>query len=174
MDQPFITQSDEIIIRRTTESDLEFVLSTEHADENKCFIIPWARTRHEKALQDADILHFIVERVGDGERLGYGIIAGLLNPHSSIEFQRIVITQKNKGYGRKVLRLIKKWAFESLDVHRMWLDVKDFNHRARTLYASEGFVVEGTLRECLKADDGSFESLVVMSLLKREYQAGAY
>jgi diamine N-acetyltransferase len=56
----------------------------------------------------------------------------------------------------------------------LWLDVKDFNHRARTLYASEGFVVEGTLRECLKADDGSFESLVVMSLLKREYQAGAY
>jgi hypothetical protein len=145
MDQYIITQSEEIIIRRTRESDLEFVLSTEYADENK--------------LCRGHVL---------------SMKTGLLNPNSSVEFKRTVITQKDKGYGRKVLRLIKKWAFESLDVHRMWLAVKEFNHRARALYASEGFIVEGTLRECLKADDGSFESLVVMSLLKREYQAGTW
>ena len=64
-----------------------------------------------------------------------------------------MIVQKGQGYGHAALRLLKKVAFEQWQAHRLWLDVKDFNHRARHLYAAEGFVVEGTLRECLKNGD---------------------
>ena len=42
--------------------------------------------------------------------------------------------------------------------------------RAQTLYASEGFVEEGRLRESLKLREG-YESLIVMGLLDREYEA---
>lgn len=168
-DQRVITESDEVTIRRTMGSDLDFVISTEHTEENKRYIIPWTRLRHENALDEPDILHFVICRRSDGSRLGYGIIAGLQNSHLSVEFQRIVITEKKQGYGRKTLKLIKKWAFESLHAHRIWLDVKDFNYGARALYSSEGFVVEGTLRECLLSEEGNFESLVVMSMLAREY-----
>jgi hypothetical protein len=38
------------------------------------------------------------------------------------------------------------------------------------VYQSEGFVTEGVLRECIKAEAG-FESLVVMSMLRAEYYA---
>jgi RimJ/RimL family protein N-acetyltransferase len=51
---------------------------------------------------------------------------------------------------------------------RLWLDVKESNERARHVYESEGFLVEGILRECLKGEYG-FESLVVMSILRDEY-----
>lgn len=40
-----LIQSDEIAIRRTTTSDLDFVMATEHADENKilyCSMGPFA------------------------------------------------------------------------------------------------------------------------------------
>ena len=42
--------------------------------------------------------------------------------------------------------------------------------RAQALYTSEGFVEEGRLRESVRLADG-YESLIVMSLLDREYQA---
>ena len=65
-------------------------------------------------------------------------------------------------------------AFRDLHAHRFWLDVKSLNTRALALYASEGFVEEGRLRESVRitgdAADG-YDSLVVMSMLDREYQA---
>jgi diamine N-acetyltransferase len=67
------------------------------------------------------------------------------------------------------VRAIKRHAFDTLSAHRLWLDVKEHNTRARAVYAKEGFRYEGTLRECLKGPEG-FESLVVMSVLEHEYR----
>jgi len=80
---------------------------------------------------------------------------------------RIVVTDKGKGYGRAAVRAIKRYAFDSLSAHRLWLDVKEHNTRARAVYEKEGFRYEGTLRECRKGPAG-FESLVVMSVLEQE------
>jgi RimJ/RimL family protein N-acetyltransferase len=63
-------------------------------------------------------------------------------------------------------------AFHDLHAHRFWLDVKQLNQRALALYASEGFVEEGRLRESVRLQDGGvqrYDSLVVMSMLDREY-----
>ena len=68
------------------------------------------------------------------------------------------------------MRLLKRMAFRDLGAHRFWLDVKETNTRALALYASEGFAVEGRLRECLRTDVG-YASLVVMSVLEAEYRA---
>jgi RimJ/RimL family protein N-acetyltransferase len=96
------------------------------------------------------------------------ILVGLNNPHQSLEFRRLLITDKGHGYGRATLRIVKQLAFEQYRVHRLWLDVRAHNRRAQQLYQSEGFVIEGTLRECVKVDD-RFESLIIMSLLSSEY-----
>jgi diamine N-acetyltransferase len=48
--------------------------------------------------------------------------------------------------------------------------VKEHNTRARHVYETEGFVAEGKMRECLKAGD-IFETLIIMSMLKDEYEA---
>jgi RimJ/RimL family protein N-acetyltransferase len=81
---------------------------------------------------------------------------------------RIVVTDKGKGYGRAAVDAIKRYTFDTLSAHRLWLDVKEHNTRARAVYEKEDFRYEGTLRECLKGPAG-FESLVVMSMLEQEY-----
>ena len=42
------------------------------------------------------------------------------------------------------------------------------NERAHALYASEGFVEEGRLREAVRTAEG-YDTLIVMSLLDREH-----
>ena len=153
---------------RTSETDLDFVLSAEQSAENRSFVTVWARDQHLGALTSEDLSHLIIENIPDGSRVGYIILAGLKGANQSIEFRRMVVTEKGKGYGREALRLVKKLAFEELKAHRLWLDVKEHNVRARHLYESEGFVAEGVLRECVRAEVG-FESLVVMSMLCGEY-----
>jgi RimJ/RimL family protein N-acetyltransferase len=159
-----------ISLRQTNEDDLDFVLGAEQSAENRAFVTVWTGERHQAAFKDEDLRHFIIESLVDGKRVGYVILAGLTNANQSIEFSRVVITEKNRGYGKQVLRQIKKLAFEELKAHRLWLDVKEHNERARHVYEAEGFTTEGVLRECLKTENG-FESLVVMSMLRDEYES---
>ena len=156
-------------LRPTNRDDLPFVISAERAEDNRVYVAQWTREQHEEALKDPDMSHLIIERLDDQTPVGYVILAGLKYRHRSVECRRVVVTQKGRGYGRCALQLVKRLAFDQLEAHRLWLDVKDHNTRARHLYESEGFVVEGTLRECFKVDDG-FESLVVLSMLRREYE----
>jgi RimJ/RimL family protein N-acetyltransferase len=159
-----------IRLLRTSENDLDFVLIAEQSAENRSFVTVWAREQHLGALASEDLSHLIIENIADGSRVGYIILAGLADANQSIEFRRIVVTEKGKGYGKEALRLVKKLAFEELKAHRLWLDVREHNVRARHVYESEGFVAEGLLRECIKTEVG-FDSLIVMSMLFSEYHA---
>jgi RimJ/RimL family protein N-acetyltransferase len=155
-------------------SDLDFVGSVERDGHNLPFITPWDRTQHEGAVRIPDFRHFIVEIEGHGERSGFVILQGCRNPQRSVELKRIVLQPKGLGAGRACVRLLKQMAFRDLKAHRFWLDVKSLNTRALALYASEGFVEEGRLRESVRVTiDGAdgYDSLVVMSLLDREYHA---
>jgi len=155
-------------LRPTMTSDLDYVVSLEQAPENLEFITPWERTQHEAAIRFPDFRHFIVEG-GDGlEPVGFAILIGCRNQNMSIELKRMVVQSKGAGFGRAALRVAKKIAFDDLNAHRFWLDVKRRNSRAKALYDGEGFVVEGELRDAVKVADG-FESMIVMSMLRSEF-----
>jgi RimJ/RimL family protein N-acetyltransferase len=159
---------DEILLRDTTEADLEFVVQAE--TQSQQFVTLQSREAHLAAINSDNVAHLIIERQSDAQPVGYTIIAGLAESPSTIELRRIVVTASGQGYGRKALRMIKRFAFERLDAHRLWLDVKEHNARAHKLYESEGFSVEGKLRDCIKTENG-YESLLLMSMLKPEYLA---
>ncbi len=165
-------------LRPTMLSDLDFVVSVEQDGANLPFITTWERTQHEGAIRFPDSRHFIVEWGQDlqtqAQPAGYVILQGCRNPNRSVELKRLVLQPKGQGVGRACVRLLKQLAFQQLHAHRFWLDVKGLNTRAQALYLSEGFVEEGRLRESVRVSiegaDG-YDSLIVMSMLDREYQA---
>ena len=157
-------------LRPTMLSDLDYVIGVERDEHNQPFITPWERTQHEGAVRFPDFRHFVVEAGTGTEPVGFVILQGCRSPNRSVELKRIVLQPKGQGYGRECVRLLKRMAFRDLGAHRFWLDVKETNTRALALYASEGFAVEGRLRECLRTDVG-YASLVVMSVLEAEYRA---
>lgn len=157
-----------IRLRPTMQSDLDFVLSLEQDPDNLPFITPWERTQHEAAIRFPDFRHFIIEAGPELDAAGFVILIGCRSQNQSLELKRMVVQAKGQGYGRAALRVVKKVAFDDLGAHRLWLDVKRRNARAKALYDSEGFVVEGELREAVRVQ-GGFESLVVMSMLETEF-----
>lgn len=161
-------ETNRIRLRKTISNDLDFVLGLEKLPENSQFIIPWTKEKHIESLINNDILHLVMEEKTDEIKIGYIILAGLSNPNQSIELMRITIGPKGKGYGKEAFHLVKEWCFNTFHANRLWLDVKINNHRAIHLYKRQGFIVEGTLRDCLKTNDG-YESLQIMSLLRKEF-----
>jgi diamine N-acetyltransferase len=157
-------------LRPTMSSDLEFVVSLERDPENLPFITPWERTQHEAAIRFPDFRHFIIEGGPGLESVGFVILIGCKSQHQSLELKRMVVRDKRQGFGRGTLRVVKKVAFDELGAHRLWLDVKEYNTRAKAVYDSEGFTVEGVLRESVRTAEG-FVSMVVMSMLQSEFAA---
>ena len=157
-------------LRPTMQSDLEFVLSLERDPANLPYITPWERTQHEAAIRFPDFRHFVVEGGDALESVGFLILIGCRSQNQSIELKRMVVQHKGNGFGRAALRVAKKVAFDDLRAHRFWLDVRTHNMRARGLNESEGFVLEGTLRESVRGT-GGFDSLAVLSMLESEFDA---
>jgi RimJ/RimL family protein N-acetyltransferase len=160
-----------ISLHPTISADLDFVLAAEADPQNGQYITQWQWQQHEQALTDSECAHRIIRATSDGARVGFLMLWGLQSPHRCVEFRRIVVERKGCGLGRAALRAGITLGFTAGAAHRVWLDVKSHNARARALYRSEGLVEEGLLRECLIAPDGRFESMVLMSMLRPEFEA---
>jgi diamine N-acetyltransferase len=153
-----------LAFRPTTEDDLPFVLGAERATD---FVRHWPVEEHRAILADPHAAHWMV--LADGAPEGFLILRGLGSADRSVELKRLVIAEPGRGLGHLALRLLKKVAFERLAAHRLWLDVMRHNERARHLYGSEGFFVEGTMREAIRVGD-RFCDLVLMSILEHEHR----
>lgn len=161
-----------ISLRAMTEADLDFVLAAEHDPEHAPFVGRWTREQHLTAIRAEECASFII---ADANNLpvGHVILADCTSPSCSLLLKRIIITQKGQGYGWAALKEVQRVAFTEYKAHRLWLDVIETNTRARSLYQTLGFQEEGTLREAL-LHHGKHVSLVIMSMLAREYQRQEY
>lgn len=77
---------------------------------------------------------------------------------------------RGQGLGREITRLVLAWAFGDLGVHRVELEVLDFNRRAIRCYLACGFRQEGRRREAELYPDG-WHDLIIMGILRSD-QAG--
>ena len=127
-------------LRPTRQGDLEFVLRLEADPDTAPFIHAWSFEEHLGAISEPGVAHWIVEDIERDVPVGFVILRGLGT--DVIEFRRIAISQKGRGYGTHTVRLVKEAAFGELGGRRLWLDVYDFNDRARSIYEAEGFEAE--------------------------------
>ncbi|TDS57233.1 RimJ/RimL family protein N-acetyltransferase [Myroides indicus] len=164
----FIMENNSILLMKTHLEDIAEIIRLENEDENKSCILPYTREQHMAAIEDENMAHVSVWDKSSGKITGFIILCGITNPNKSLEFRRIVISEKGKGIGRQCIRLIKEYCFISLRFNKLWLDVFQDNERASNLYKSEGFCLDGILRDEIKTDDG-YRSLLLMSILESEY-----
>lgn len=75
----------------------------------------------------------------------------------------------SKGFGRESFSLLLDFAFNELNLHKVYLRVFSFNERAIRLYQKLGFYEEGKLKEQLYRN-GDWHDVVFMGLLKRNYK----
>lgn len=75
----------------------------------------------------------------------------------------------DQGYGTEAVRLIVKYGFKTLNMHRIWLRVYETNPRAIRAYEKAGFKLEGRYRQG-KYQEGAYVDVLLMSILRPEWQ----
>lgn len=73
-----------------------------------------------------------------------------------------------KGYGSEATRLMLRYGFATLGLHRIELEVYAFNPRAIHVYEKLGFRREGVRRDALFMD-GAFHDAIQMGILEDEF-----
>jgi RimJ/RimL family protein N-acetyltransferase len=77
------------------------------------------------------------------------------------------------GHGTQAIKLIIKFAFEVLHLHRVELEVYSYNIRAQKSYFKVGFIKEGIKREG-ELINGSYCDVIIMSMLESDYKRNKY
>jgi RimJ/RimL family protein N-acetyltransferase len=75
----------------------------------------------------------------------------------------------SKGYGSDAMRVILRYAFQELDLHRVSLSVFEYNPRAIRSYEKVGFKVEGRVRKALLRDGQRYD-VIYMGILHSEWK----
>lgn len=95
----------------------------------------------------------IVERATDSV-VGEVLLTGLDEGNHSCGLRIWIAGVQGRGLGTEATRLAVGHGFESCGLNRIQLEVYAFNPRARRVYEKVGFVLEGTMRQALRFDDG--------------------
>jgi len=157
-----------MLLRPASPLDLPRIISLERLPEARRYVGQWSDDHHARALSSPDARYYVHED-SNGVLQAYIILLGFEQAPRSIEFKRFVVAQPGRGLGRRLLSELLRIVFDETGAHRFFLDVVEDNLRARHLYTTFGFVEEGVMREATQRD-GQWLSLVVMSILDREYQ----
>ncbi len=75
----------------------------------------------------------------------------------------------DQGYGTEAIRVMLKHGFETLNLHRIWLQVYEKNYRGIRSYQKVGFVQEGRFRDG-HYQHGVYSDILVMSILRPEWE----
>lgn len=158
------------MIKIATVNDVEKIHSLQRENGADLYLLPERKERILERLQDGKSVCSLYQV---GSAAGYVSFAFIRDP-GMFCLDRIVVTPTGKGHGKKLLFIALRGVFKSLSAHRVELSVVESNLSATQLYESAGFRREGVLRDAWKMPDGSFQNLMLFSLLKKDPEARQY
>ena len=173
-----------IRLRAAEESDIDSFLrwiNDPDVTENLMMVSPMSRVEEERwydnMLARSPNEHVMVIDIIDpkdaGERLAIGTCQFI-----SIDWRNrsaelgIMIGEKtfwNQGYGTETMQLLLRHGFNTLNLHRIWLQVYAKNPRGIRAYEKAGFKLEGKFRQA-HYQHGQYYDVHLMSILKPEWQ----
>jgi RimJ/RimL family protein N-acetyltransferase len=159
-------------VARAAPSDIAAIRAIESDPLYDGLVGRWPEERHLAEMALPSSLYFVL-RDGAGEVAGFALIQNLGDSDRKCHLKRIAVREPGGGAGSALLRGLLDRLFAETDVNRIDLDVFLGNDRARRAYEKAGFAVEGVLRDYHRGADGSFSSMWLMSILRRDWESGA-
>ena len=130
----------------------------------------WLRGRAGQPLSYDNVFFAIDTK--DGRHIGnLGLERAV--PEDRKAMLGIMIGEKDcwsHGYGTDAIVTLLRFAFDEMNLNKVWLTTYDFNERGQACYRKCGFVDEGRLREA-RYSEGAYHDELLMSVVRDEFYA---
>ena len=163
---PLDTFHDEYIVRwRNDPRQADFLFSS------NIITLESHRRWFEKYKESDDRKEFVIYIIDTNIPIGTIGLSSIDKANLKAEYG-IIIGENDyigKGYAKEASRLILKYAFDELQLNKVYLKVFEDNNRAIGVYKKLGFSMEGMLRQDI-FKQGAFHNVIEMSFLKEEWK----
>lgn len=164
-----------IYLRLMTYDDTDLIVSWRNTDSvRKNFIYQalFTRESHENwirtKVETGDVVQMIICEIGSDRPVGSVYIRDVDHTHQKAEYGIFIgeADARGKGYGTAAAKLMIRYCFEEMKLHRLFLRVYADNHQAIKSYEKAGFEREALLRDdvCI---EGNYRDIVLMGILNR-------
>ncbi len=125
------------------------------------------REWYQRYLKGGSRLEFVIRIKESGKRIGTIGLNNLDFLNQKAEYGILIGEDeaKGKGYGEEASIALLKYAFEELNLHRIYLRVFTVNSAAIRLYEKLGFEKEGILRQDA-FKNGRYQDVLMMAIMR--------
>ncbi len=171
----YIDRDAGIYLRLMTYDDTDLIVKWRNTDSvRKNFIYQalFTRESHENwirtKVETGDVVQMIICQNGTDKPVGSVYVRDIDYTHHKAEYGIFIgeASARGKGYGTAAARLMIRYCFEELKLHRLFLRVYAENIQAIRSYEKAGFEKEAFLRDdvCI---EGQYRDIVLMGILNR-------
>jgi diamine N-acetyltransferase len=160
-----ILEGDSVRLRAVEPEDLEMLYRWENEEENwkqSNTLVPFSRyilkryiANSHRSLYETCQLRLMIDTLPEGKTVGT-IDLYDFDPYHHRAGIGILIADPNerrKGHATAALRVLTRYAFETLSLNQLWCNILEGNEESMNLFISQGFVVCGTRREWARVGD---------------------
>ena len=171
----YIDKEAGVYLRLMTYDDTDLIVSWRNADSvRKNFIYQalFTRESHENwirtMIETGKVVQMMICERKTGRAVGSVYIRDIEPIHQKAEYGIFIgeADARGKGYGTAAAKLMIRYCFEEMKLHRLFLRVYAENQQAIKSYEKAGFEREALLRDdvCI---DGNYRDIVLMGILNR-------
>ncbi len=163
-----------VYLRPMTYEDTDLIVSWRNQEtvrRNFIYQELFTRESHENwihtMVETGKVVQMVICETEGGRPVGSVYLRDIDRRHNKAEYGIFIGGEKarGKGYGTMAARLMIRYAFEEMGLHRLFLRAFADNAQAIRSYEKAGFKKEAYLREdvCI---DGHYRDIVLMGILQ--------
>ena len=170
-------RGNKVLLRAIEFEDMEFLRNMLNDEEMEHNVVGWSfpvskyeqQKWFENQIQNKVNIRFIIEV--DGKPIGLATLTNIdwKNRKACHGIKLYSNEVKGKGYGTDAVFAVMKYAFEELQLNRLYSTILDYNVASRNLYKKCGWKEEGVIRDSVYKKN-QFNNEMMNGILKREYQ----
>lgn len=171
-------KGDKVLLREIELDDMEFLKNMLNDIEIEKNVVGWAfpvssyeqEQWYKNNIGNKKDIRYIIEV--DGKRIGMATLQDIdwKNRKASHGIKLTMGEEfRGKGYGTDTVKTIMKYAFEELQLNRLYGSILEYNIASRKLYEKCGWKVEGIYRESIYKNN-KYNDEILVSILKKDYE----
>lgn len=174
--EALILEGTNIYLRLMDGEDTDLIIqwrNTEYVRRNFIYQKPFTRQGHETWIREmidtGKAVQFIICVKDTGKPVGSVYLRDIDKNHHKAEYG-IFIGEKEalgKGFGTQAARLMIRYGFEELNLHKLMLRVLAENLPARKSYEKAGFVEEAYLKDEVFLEN-RYKDVIYMAVIREE------
>lgn len=170
-------KGNKVLLRAMELEDMDFLRNMINDEKMEHNVIGWSfpiskyeqERWFESQIQNKNNIRFIIE--AEGQTIGLATLTNIdwKNRKACHGIKLFSDVIKGKGYGTDTVIAIMKYAFEELQLNKIYSTILEENEISRKLYKKCGWTEEGCLRKSIFKNN-KYNNEIFVGILKEEYE----